>query len=277
MTGPPRSVLYVPASRARFLEKVPKIEADLVLIDLEDGVAPGQKEEARDNVRSAVASGLLGRERPWMLRVNGGRLGPPTEELTLVGFAKPAIVVLPKAEDPQFVHALASRFADSGSATALMIETAAGVACAMDLMSAHASICMAIVGSADLSVSLRARPDPTRFWEHQALSHVLLAARRYGHCAIDSVYFNYKDDDGLRAHAAIGRQLGFDGKSCIHPAQIPTIHRMYRSTGDELRWARKVLAAWDEGNGAAKGVVAMDGEMLESLHVTLAERILERE
>lgn len=277
MTGPPRSVLYVPASRRRFLEKIPSLPADLVLVDLEDGVAPAQKEEARDHVRAAVSAGALGRERPWMLRLNGGRLGPPAEELTLVGFAKPAIVVLPKAEDPQFVHALAARFADHGAATALMIETAAGVACAMELMSAHPSICMAIVGSADLRMSLRARPDASRVWEQHALSQVLLAARRYGHCAIDSVYFHFKDDAGLRAHAAIGRQLGFDGKSCIHPDQIATIHEIYTSSPEELTWARRVLAAWDAGNGAAKGIVAMDGEMLEALHVTAAHRILERE
>lgn len=277
MTRPPRSVLYVPASRRRYLEKIPSLAADLVLIDLEDGVAPAQKDAARDHVRAAVASGLLGRERAWMLRVNGGRLGPPAEELTLVGFAKPAIVVLPKAEDPQFVHALAARFADHGAATALMIETAAGVACAMELMSAHASICMAIVGSADLGLALHARPDPSRFWEHHALSQVLLAARRYGHCAIDSVYFHFKDDAGLRAHAAIARQLGYDGKSCIHPDQIPTIHELYSSTPEEILWARRVLAAWDSGDGAGKGIVAMDGEMLEALHVTAAQRILERE
>ena len=277
MTGPPRSVLYVPASRRRFLEKIPSLAADLVLVDLEDGVAPAQKDEARDHVRAAVASGLLGPERPWMLRVNGGRLGPPAEELTLVGFAKPAIVVLPKAEDSQFVHALAGRFADCGAATALMIETAAGVACSMELMSAHASICMAIVGSADLRLSLRARPDPSRFWEHHALSRVLLAARRYGHCAIDSVYFRYQDDEGLRAHAAVARHLGYDGKSCIHPDQIPTIHEVFASTPEELLWARRVLAAWEAGNGAVKGIVAMDGEMLEPLHVTAAERILARE
>lgn len=277
MTGPPRSVLYVPASRRRFLEKIPSLAADLVLVDLEDGVAPAQKDEARDHVRAAVASGLLGPERRWMLRVNGGRLGPPPEELTLVGFAKPSIVVLSKAEDPQFVRALATRFADHGTATALMIETAAGVAAVMELMSAHPSICMAIVGSADLRLSLRARPDPARFWEHHALSRVLLAARRYGHCAIDSVYFHYQDEAGLRAHAAVARQLGYDGKSCIHPDQIPTIHEIYASTPDEAGWARRVLAAWDAGGGPGKGIVAMDGEMIESLHVTAAQRILERE
>ena len=109
------------------------------------------------------------------------------------------------------------------------------------------------------------------------MSRVLLAARRYGHCAIDSVYFRYQDDEGLRAHAAVARHLGYDGKSCIHPDQISTIHEVFASTPEELLWARRALAAWEAGNGAVKGIVAMDGEMLEPLHVTAAERILARE
>jgi citrate lyase beta subunit len=276
MTRSPRSVLYVPASRRKFLDKIPLLPADLVLVDLEDGVAPGDKEAARDNVRSAVASGVLGGSRAWMFRVNGGRAGPPPEDLTLVGFAKPTIVVLPKAEDPDFVRALAARSADVGAATALMIETATGVARVMELMSAHPAVCMAIVGSADLHVSLRARPDPARLWELHALSRVLLAARRYGHLAFDSVFFRYRDDDGLRAHALIARTLGYDGKSCIHPAQVAVVHEVYTSTPEELVWARRVHAAWSDGNHGVDGVVAMDGEMIEALHVTLADRILER-
>ena len=275
MTTQPRSVLYVPASRRKFLDKFPSLPADLVLVDLEDGVAPEKKDEARDNVRAAISSGVLS-GRPWMLRVNGGPGGLLPADLTLVGFAKPTIVVVPKAEDPEFVRTLATRFADHGAATALMIETATGVARAMELMGAHAAVCMAIVGSADLLLSLRARPDEQRRWEHHALSQVLLAARRYGHLAIDSAYFRYRDDAGLRIHAAIAKGLGYDGKSCIHPSQVPTIHEVFASTPDERVWAQRVLSAWAAGEGSARGIVAMDGEMIEALHVTLAEHILDR-
>lgn len=276
MIQPPRSVLYVPASRRAFLDKIPSLPSDMVLVDLEDGVALGDKEQARDHLRQVVATGGLDGERPWMLRVNGGRLGPPPEDLTLVGFAKPAVVVLPKAEEPEQVRALASRFAEHGAKTALMIETATGVARATELLSAHASVCMAIVGSADLRLSLGARVDSGRLWERHALSQVLLASRCAGHAAIDSVYFHYKDHAGLRAHAAVARDLGYDGKSCIHPAQVGVIHDVYASTHDELTWARRVLAAWAQGSGPTKGIVAMDGEMIEALHVTVAERILAR-
>lgn len=277
MIRPPRSVLYVPASRRKFLDKMSSLPADLILVDLEDGVAPKDKDEARENVRAAVAASALSGDRPWMLRVNGGRQGPPPEDLTLVGFAHPSVVVLPKAEDPDVVRGIAARFADHGAATALMIETSAGVARAMDLIAAHPAVCMAIVGSADLRASLGARPDSGRLWEHHALSHVVLAARRFGRMAIDSVYFRYRDDEGLRAHAALARELGYDGKSCIHPGQVATIHDVYASTPDELEWAKRAVLAWREGEGASKGIVAVDGEMIEALHVTIAERILARE
>jgi citrate lyase beta subunit len=197
--------LYVPASRREFLAKIPALPADLILVDLEDGVAAGLKNEARDNIRGAVASGALSGERPWMLRVNGGPLGPPHEDLMLVGFAKPAIVVVPKAEEPELVRVMASRFADHGAGTAIMIETACGVARVMELLGAHAAVCMAIVGSEDLRLSLRARPDPDRAWERHALSHVLLAVRRHGRVAIDSVYPRYRDRRGVPLNTVTGR------------------------------------------------------------------------
>jgi citrate lyase beta subunit len=273
MTPSPRSVLYVPASQRRLLDKIPGVAADLVIVDLEDGVAPGDKDAARENVRRALSAGTLA-TRPWALRVNAGANGPPPEDLTLIGFAKPTAVVLPKAEDPSAVRSLATRFAEHGAWTALMIETACGVAHVASLARAHADVRMLIAGSADLRLSLGARPDPGRQWERHALWAILLAARVHGAAAIDSVYFHYRDLDGLRTHAAIARELGFDGKSCIHPAQLPVVHEVYGSTPEELAWARRVLAAWESGQGVTKGVVAMDGEMIEALHVALARRLL---
>jgi len=276
VTRAPRTVLYVPASRPRHLEKIPSLDADAVLVDLEDGVAAGDKDAAREHVRAAIAQGTLG-PRPWMLRVNGGAAGPPPADLTLVGFARPSTVVLPKADDPALVGQLAARFAEHGATTALMIENAQGVARARELAGAHAAVRMLILGSADLRLSLGARPDDARRWERHTLSEVLLAARVHGAVAIDSVYFHYKDGKGLRRHAEIARDLGYDGKSCIHPAQIETIHEVYRRTPEETAWARRVLQAWQDGDGESRGVVTIDGEMIEALHVTVARRILEDE
>ena len=276
VSAPPRSLLYMPASRRALLDTIPSTTADAVIVDLEDGVAPQDKDAARESVRAAVAAGTLTPDRPWMLRINAGRSGPVQDDLVLVGFAKPPWVVLPKAEDAGAVATLAARFAEHGAATALMIETATGVVEARALAGAHPQVRMLIVGSADLRLSLQARPDEGRVWERHALAEVLLAARRHGAAAIDSVYFPFKDEAGLRRHATVARELGFDGKTCIHPRQVDAIHDVYRSTPEEVAWARRVVEAWAMHCGAVKGVVAMDGEMIEALHVTLAERILAR-
>ncbi|HEX4825659.1 MAG TPA: CoA ester lyase [Candidatus Polarisedimenticolaceae bacterium] len=273
MTRAPRSVLYVPASNERRLEKAVSAGADLIIVDLEDGVAPAEKDAAREHVRQAVDRGLLG-GRPWMLRVNAGPIGPPPADLTLVGYAHPPAVVLPKAEDPQRAGMLAARFAEHGTATALMIESARGVASAKDLAGAHPSVRMLILGSADLRLSLGARPDERRSWERHALGEIVIAARMHGAAAIDSVYFHYRDDEGLKRHAVIARDLGFDGKSCIHPSQIEPIHEVYARAPEEIAWAERVLAAWRDGEGDAHGIVTVDGEMIEALHVTVARRIL---
>jgi len=273
VTRAPRSVLYVPASHERRLMSAARASPDLVIVDLEDGVAPGDKDAAREHVRQAVDRGILG-ERPWMLRVNTGPLGPPPADLTLVGYAHPPAVVLPKAEDPVHVGALAARFAEHGTATCLMIESARGVARARELAGAHPSVRMLVLGSADLRLSLGARADDARSWERHAMGEIVLAARMHGAAVIDSVYFHYRDDEGLRRHAAIGRDLGFDGKSCIHPAQIETIHGVYARAPEEIAWAERVLQAWRDGEGDTQGIVTVDGEMIEALHVTVARRIL---
>lgn len=276
MTRAPRSVLFVPASNVRHLEKVADLAADAVLVDLEDAVAPPEKDAAREHVRAAASRGTLG-SRPFMLRVNGGPGGPPPADLTLVGYAKPSTVVLPKAEDAAAIRLLAARFAEHGATTGLMIESAQGVAHAAELAGCHPAVRMLILGSADLRLSLRAHPDPDRLWERHALAEVLVAARAHGAAAIDSVYFHYRDASGLRRHARVARELGYDGKCCIHPAQVAPIHEVYASTREERAWARRVLEAWRDGDGASRGIVAMDGEMIEALHVALAQRLLDEE
>ncbi|HVQ35779.1 MAG TPA: CoA ester lyase [Candidatus Bathyarchaeia archaeon] len=273
---PPRSLLYMPASRREFLDKVPGSAADVVIVDLEDAVAPGEKDLARDNVRAAARAGTLRHEAPWMLRLNNGPTGPPPEDLILVGFAKPAWVVLPKVEDAGTTGALVARIAEHGARVALTIESARGVAHVRELAGCHPAVGMLILGSADLRLSLGAPEEPERAWERHAMAELLVAARCHGACAIDSVWFRYTDDEGLRRHAAVARGIGFDGKSCIHPRQVEIVHEVFAPTREEIRWAERVQEAWAKGDGAARGVVGMDGEMIEALHVTLAERILRR-
>lgn len=272
----PRSVLYVPAFRAERLATASFLPADAYIVDLEDGIAPDEKERAREGVRQCAEEGAF-RDLPcWMLRINDASTPWHEDDVSLAEALRPSLVVLPKAETPETVADLADWFAGHGSDTALMIETAAGVAAARELAAAHEAVRMLILGSADLRRSLGAQPDGDRIWERHAMSEVLLAARAHGRAAIDSVYFHFRDEDGLRRHAMLGRRLGYDGKSCIHPSQVAVIHEVYAPTPEEVAWAERVVAEWEAGDGEQRGVIVVDGEMIEALHNGIARRILDR-
>jgi len=271
-----RSLLYVPASRPRMLAKLPRLAADAVLIDLEDGVAPAEKAAARDRLRGGARQRLFDGEPPRMLRINAPSTPWHYEDLDLAAELRPCVTVLPKAEESEQVRRICTRCAAWGGEVGLMIETARGVARVGELAGCHTAVGVLIFGSADYRRSLGARPGPGRSWEALALQRLLLAARVHGCQAIDSVYFHYRDEQGLREHAMVARELGFDGKSCIHPDQVGPIHEIFSSSDEELRWALAVRKAWLEQRGATRGVVVLDGEMIEALHVEVAERILAR-
>jgi citrate lyase subunit beta/citryl-CoA lyase len=278
MTVPPirrlRSVLYVPASRPGMLAKLPSRRADAFVVDLEDGVAPGDKARAREAVRQAGEAGQLPGGR-WMLRVNAPETEWHSGDLKLVEASGPAALVLPKAEDEAVVRDVATFAANSDVATVLMIETARGVGCARELAGAHDAVVALVYGSADLRRSLGARPDADRRWEAHAMGEILLAARMHGCLAIDSVHFRYDDLAALEAEARVARGLGFDGKSCIHPAQVEVVECVFSPDTEEIAWARAVVDGWREQAGDERGVVVIDGEMIEALHVDVARRVLE--
>jgi len=250
--------------------------ADALLLDLEDGVAPDRKGAARDHLREALGAGAHRGGPPWMLRVNGPSTSWYYDDLDLAAELQPRVTVLPKAEEPQQVRRLGAHCAAWGGEVGLMIETARGVARADELAGSHPGVRMLVFGSADYQRSVGARPGPRRDWESLALQQLLLAARVHGCQAIDSVYFHYRDEKGLREHAAPAREMGFDGKSCIHPDQVGPIHEIFSSSEEELSWARAVRQAWLEQRGSTRGVIVIDGEMIEALHLELAERILAR-
>ena len=270
-----RSLLYVPASRPHMLAKLASLPADAVVLDLEDGVAADDKAAARDHLRDAAERGRLGPGLPWSLRIHGPGTPWHAADLDLVDELRPPRVILAKAETPESVALAVERTALAPTRVGLMIETARGVGRARELASAHDSVDLLVLGSADLRLSLGARPAADRRWEMAALGEVLLAARMHGCHAIDSVYFPYRDAEGLAAHARIAREMGYDGKSCIHPDQVRTIHEVFSSTAEELAWAHGVLRAWVDQDGARNGIVVFDGEMIEALHLEVAERILE--
>jgi len=271
-----RSLLYVPASRPRMLARMPRLRADGLVVDLEDGVAPAEKASARANVREAAEQGLFAGEPPRMLRVNACLSPWHYDDLDLAAELRPALTVLPKTEQPEQARRLCLHCAAWGGEVGLMIETARGVARVEELAGCHPAVTLLIFGSADYRRSLGARPGPNRSWEMLALQRMLLAARVHGCQAIDSVYFHYRDEQGLREHAAVARELGFDGKSCIHPDQVGPLHEIFSSGDEEVRWALAVREAWREQRGGERGVVVLEGEMIEALHLEVAERILAR-
>ncbi len=257
------------------LAKLDSIPADFFIVDLEDGVPPAQKDAAREILRDAVKREQLPAGR-WALRVNAVESTAFEQDRCLVSELAPSAIVLPKAEDPALVGRLARQWTADGTLTLLMVETAAGVGRVRELANADPSVCGLLYGAADLRLSLGARPGGERRWERHAMSEILLAARMVGCSAIDAVTFRFRDDALLEHEALIARELGFDGKSCVHPAQIETIHRVFSSTPEEIDWAEGVQKAWHDEGGDRAGVVVMDGEMIEALHVDVAQRILSR-
>lgn len=257
------------------LERFASVRADLALVDLEDGVAAGEKSAAREHLRDAAARGLL-EGTPWALRVNPSESPEHEPDLRLAAAIRAPGVVLPKAERTGAVESMSGRAREFGAWTGLVVETAKGVREVRDLAACHPAIAILLVGSADLRLSLRARPDEGRRFELHALGEVLLAARAAGAAAVDGVYFRYRDAEGLRRDAALARDLGYDGKSAIHPDQIPILHEVFAPSAAEIEWARAVIDGWERLAGERHGVVVVNGEMIEALHVTLARRILSR-
>lgn len=271
---PAPAVIYVPASRPSMLAKLPDLDADAVILDLEDGVAPGDKQGAREQLLRAAREDLLAAGAPCWLRVNP--IGTPWHEADLDLARRLPLrgIVLPKAECVEEVRRSFRQLDLAGAENGLMIETARGVGRVRDLAQAEDSVALLIYGSADYRLDLGARPDAGREWERLALQEILLAARMADCLAIDGVHFEFRDLAGLECEAALTAGLGFDGKSCIHPGQIETIRRVFSPGAEQLAWARRVLEAWREQDGDSRGVIVAEGEMLEALHVRLARRIL---
>jgi len=239
-------------------------------------VAPSGKAAARDRVVSRAREDLASAGGRWALRVNPPDTEWYRDDLRAAAEVAPPALVLPKAEDPGTVGELARRAREWGGAVAAMIETAAGVTRAGAIAESDEAVVALLVGSADLRRSLGARADEERRWERHVLGDVLLAARASGCAAVDSVYFRFRDDAGLDRHARVARDLGYDGKTCIHPSQVGVVHRVFSSTPDEVAWAEAVLASWERQEGERRGVIVVEGEMIEALHLEVARRLLAR-
>jgi len=274
---PRRSVLFVPGANPRALDKARSLDADALIFDLEDSVAPDAKGNAREAVAAAIAQGGYGR-RELILRINALDTEWADDDLTAAARMKLDAVLLPKVEneaDPRKAEAtLISVGAPLDLGIWCMIETARAVLHAEAIASATPRVRAFIMGTADLSKELHAEETPTREPMTTALGLCILAARAYGLAVLDGVHFDITDEAGFERACRQGRTLGFDGKTLIHPSTIAAANRIFAPDKAALDRARRVIAAFDAARAQGRGVAVLDGRLIERLHVADAERIL---
>jgi citrate lyase subunit beta/citryl-CoA lyase len=274
---PRRSVLYMPGANERALEKAKTLPADALILDLEDSVAPEAKADARERVCAAVASGeYTGRE--VTIRVNGLDTEWHDADLRAVAQTGPAAVVVPKVNSAGEVHnierALELHGAPAHTRIWVMLETPVAVRRAYEIAAASDRLSVLALGTNDLLKELHAEAVPGRAPLIAALSQCVLAAREAGKVVLDGVYNDVRDAEGFAAECRQARQFGFDGKTLIHPAQIEPCNSVFAPSSEEVEQAGRIIAAFETAEAAGRGVVTVDGRMVESLHVADARRIL---
>ncbi len=276
---PRRSVLYMPGSNARALEKAKTLPADGVILDLEDSVAPDAKEAARQQVADAVKAGGFG-AREVFIRVNGVDTPWHAEDLSVAAHAAPDAILVPKVSSPDTLELIGRRLLDMHidrkTRVWAMIETPLAIfnilSIAAEARDSESRLSGFVMGTNDLAKDTRARLVPGRAPMLGWLSTCVAAARIHGIDILDGVYNDLSNAEGFAAECAQGVELGFDGKTLIHPNQIEPCNTAFSPSAEEVAMARKMIAAFDLPENNDKGVVSMDGRMVERLHAEMARR-----
>ncbi len=277
---PRRSVLYMPGSNARALDKARSLPADGLILDLEDAVAPDAKALAREQVCAAVQAGGYG-NRELIIRINGLDTPWGLDDIAAAASAKPHAILLPKVETAEQVHQAVALMERNGApndplaGTTLwcMMETPKGILHAEAIASASPRIGCLVMGTSDLVKDLNARHTPLRLPVAASLSLCLLAARAYGLAILDGVHLDLDDDAGFKAACEQGLEYGFDGKTLIHPKQVEPCNAVFAPSEAEVARAYKIIAAFEAASAEGKGVVLVDGKLIENLHVEQARRL----
>ena len=274
---PRRSVLYMPGANERALEKAKGLAADALILDLEDAVAPDAKAEARERVCAAASSGEYG-SKEVAIRVNGLGTQWHGEDIAAAAKAGPAAVVVPKVDSVEDVHAI-ERALEAGGAPDhtkiwAMVETPVAMLHVEAIAAASERLTVLVMGTNDLAKELHAEHVADRLPLLTGLSLCLLGARAAGKVILDGVYNDIKDADGFQAECLQGRQMGFDGKTLIHPSQIDPANAIWAPSPEAVEDARTLIATFEDAISAGKGVVTHNGRMIENLHVENARRIL---
>ncbi len=272
---PRRSVLYMPSSNERALEKAKSIPCDGLILDLEDAVAPDAKPSARDAACAAAASGEYG-AREVTIRINGADTEWHSADLEAACAAGPDAIVVPKVDSADavlhLVEAMAGHDAPAHTKLWAMVETPYAMLHAEEIASASERLTVLVMGTNDLAKELFASHVPGRQPLLTGLGLCLLAARATGKAILDGVYNDVKNTDGFLDECRQGREMGFDGKTLIHPGQVEGANSAFAPSSEAVEEARGILQAWEDGAGS--GVVTYNGRMIENLHVESARRTL---
>lgn len=274
---PRRSILYMPGSNARALEKARSLGADGFIFDLEDAVAPDMKDEARALVVDAVRTGGYGK-REVVIRINGLDTPWADADIEAAAAAAPDAILVPKVDTPDTLRQLDARLTDLGAPEKLrlwaMMETPLSMLNAANIASAAldegARLACFVMGTNDLAKETGAAITADRLPMLAWLSTCVAAARAYRLTILDGVYNNFRDTDGFAAECQHGRSLGMDGKTLIHPSQLEICNQVFAPSADEVAFARQIIAAFALPENADKGAITVDGRMVERLHAQIA-------
>jgi citrate lyase subunit beta/citryl-CoA lyase len=274
---PRRSVLYMPGSNARAQEKAKTLAADGLILDLEDAVAPDAKTAAREQVCASVHGGGYGRKE-LIIRVNG--LDTPWfhDDLAAACAAGPDAILVPKVESARQVTTVEDLMRRHGAPASVaswcMMETPLGILHAEQIAGSSPRLGCLVMGTSDLTKDLHALHTPMRLPMLPSLGICLLAARAFGLAIVDGVYLDLQNAEGFRTACQQGLELGFDGKTLIHPSQVEPCNEVFAPSAADVDQARKIIAAFAEAQQAGKGVVVVEGKLIENLHVENARRLV---
>ena len=272
---PRRSMLYMPGSNTRALEKARGLPADALILDLEDAVAPDAKTEARQNIVSALAEGGYG-QRELVVRVNG--LDSPWGQDDIAAIAPTAAhaILIPKVESAEMVREVERLMVGAGASETMgimcMMETPLGILRADEIAGASPRLSCLVMGTSDLVKDLNAKHTPERSPVLTSLSLCVLAARAHGLAVVDGVHLDLNDAEGFEAQCRQGRELGMDGKTLIHPKTVAAANAAFGPSESDVAQAKRIIEAHAEATRAGKGVVVLDGKLIENLHVEDAQR-----
>lgn len=273
---PRRSVLYMPGANTRALEKARTLPADALIFDLEDAVAPDAKPQAREQAADAVRSGSYG-NKELAIRCNGLDTPWGADDLAVAGAAGPSAVVIPKVSGPAALAEVAKRLEAAGAPDHTkiwaMVETPEALFNVRQI-AGFERVAMLVMGTNDLAKELRAQQVPGRAPLVAHLAVALLAAREAGKVIVDGVYNDVRDAEGFAAEARQGFEMGFDGKTLIHPSQVEPTNALWAPSDEAIDYARRVIEAFEQAVAEGRGVATVDGRMIENLHVDNARRAL---